>query len=179
MDIATQRTEAYALIDALPEDSLTLVVSLMRKLAGCVQPLTNTQQSKDATDKLNAFHELEAMRSKIAQYGPFEYETDRAAALEEKFGSFGDQHMNKPVSVLIDTNVVYTYLTEREDVYLYDIQENHISLCNGEDKRLYCIPYPVEYLVHSTQKSFYDSSIMAFKDLSNTHCCGGIALGRS
>lgn len=90
MDIATQRTEAYALIDALPEDSLTLVVSLMRKLAGCVQPLTNTQQSKDATDKLNAFHELEAMRSKIAQYGPFEYETDRAAALEEKFGSFGD-----------------------------------------------------------------------------------------
>ena len=43
MDIATQRTEAYALIDALPEDSLTLVVSLMRKLAGCVQPLTNTQ----------------------------------------------------------------------------------------------------------------------------------------
>lgn len=29
--------------------------------------------------------------------------------------------MNKPVSVLIDTNVVYTYLTEREDVYLYDI----------------------------------------------------------
>lgn len=47
MDIATQRTEAYALIDALPEDSLTLVVSLMRKLAGCVQPdAGNTDSNK-------------------------------------------------------------------------------------------------------------------------------------
>ena len=38
MDIATQRSQAYALIDALPQDSLELVVSLMRKLAGNVQP---------------------------------------------------------------------------------------------------------------------------------------------
>ena len=38
MDIATQRSQAYALIDALPQDSLELVVSLMRKLAGNVKP---------------------------------------------------------------------------------------------------------------------------------------------
>ena len=39
--------------------------------------------------------------------------------------------MNKPVSVLIDTNVVYTYLTEREDVYLYESRKI-IYLCATE-----------------------------------------------
>lgn len=38
MDIVTQRSQTYALIDALPQDSLELVVSLMRKLAGNVKP---------------------------------------------------------------------------------------------------------------------------------------------
>ncbi len=37
MDIGTLRLQAYALIDALPQDSLELVVSLMRKLTGNVQ----------------------------------------------------------------------------------------------------------------------------------------------
>ena len=53
MDIGTLRLQAYALIDALPQDSLELVVSLMRKLAGNVQtfqgdePLHVVDQSKE------------------------------------------------------------------------------------------------------------------------------------
>ena len=48
MDIATQRLQAYALIDALPQDSLELVVSLMRKLTDGVQPDECSNEKKDA-----------------------------------------------------------------------------------------------------------------------------------
>ena len=53
MDIATQRSQAYALIDALPQDSLEIVLLLMRKLAGNVQlpqgdePSHAAEQSKE------------------------------------------------------------------------------------------------------------------------------------
>lgn len=39
--------------------------------------------------------------------------------------------MNKLISVLIDTNVVYTYLTEREDAYLNESRQI-IYLCASE-----------------------------------------------
>ncbi len=48
MDIATQRLQAYALIDALPQDSLELVVSLMRKLTGGVHPAQDNPDRRDA-----------------------------------------------------------------------------------------------------------------------------------
>ena len=53
MDLATQRTQAYALIDALPQDCLELVVLLLRKLASNGQtsqgdkPLHTVEQSKE------------------------------------------------------------------------------------------------------------------------------------
>ena len=48
MDIAAQRSQAYALIDALPQDSLELVVSLLRKLAGNVQPAGDSVPCNEA-----------------------------------------------------------------------------------------------------------------------------------
>ena len=39
--------------------------------------------------------------------------------------------MNRPISILVDTNVVYTYLTEREDAYL-DEARQIIYLCASE-----------------------------------------------
>lgn len=90
MDVSVQRTQAHSLIDALPQDSLEIVVALMRKLAGNVNTAGDAQQLSDTTDKMKAFHELEDMRSKIAQYGPFDYKMERAAALEEKYGKCGE-----------------------------------------------------------------------------------------
>jgi hypothetical protein len=89
MDISDQRTQAHCLLDALPQDSLEIVVALLRKLAGNVNTTEDAQRLSDTTDKVKAFHELEAMRSEIAQYGPFDYEMDREAALEEKYGKCG------------------------------------------------------------------------------------------
>jgi hypothetical protein len=89
MDVSVQRTQAHFLIDALPQDSLEIVVALMRKLAGDVHSAVDAKQFSDTTNKMKAFHELEAMRSEIAQYGPFDYEMDREAALEEKYGKCG------------------------------------------------------------------------------------------
>ena len=89
MDVSVQRTQAHFLIDALPQDSLEIVVALMRKLAGDLHTAVDAKQLSDTTDKMKAFHELEAMRSEIAQYGPFDYEMDCEAALEEKYGKCG------------------------------------------------------------------------------------------
>ena len=89
MDVSVQRTQAHFLIDALPQDCLEIVVALMRKLAGDVHTAMDAERLSDTTDKMKAFHELEAMRSEIAQYGPFDYEMDRESALEEKYGKFG------------------------------------------------------------------------------------------
>ena len=47
MDIATQRSQAYALIDALPQDSLEIVLLLMRKLAGNVKPAVDSNTWND------------------------------------------------------------------------------------------------------------------------------------
>ena len=89
MDVSVQRTQAHCLIDALPQDSLEIVVALMRKLTGNVNTAGDAQQLSETTDKMKAFHELEDMRSEIAQYSPFDYEKDREAALEEKYGKCG------------------------------------------------------------------------------------------
>ena len=59
MDIATQRSQAYALIDVLPQDSLELVVSLMRKLAGNAHPSADNDASNEAH---------EAHRALLSQY---------------------------------------------------------------------------------------------------------------
>ena len=90
VDISAQRTQAHCLIDALPQDSLEIVVALMRKLADNTHIAVDAQRLDGTTDKIKAFHELEAMRSEIIQYGPFDYEMDREAALEEKYGKCGE-----------------------------------------------------------------------------------------
>ena len=46
MDTATQRSQAHALIDALPQDSLEIVVALMRKLTSfSTQPVHDEHTS--------------------------------------------------------------------------------------------------------------------------------------
>ena len=52
MDITSQRTQAYALIDALPEDCLEIVVSLMRRLTGTVMQA----ECKDGQEKTSEGH---------------------------------------------------------------------------------------------------------------------------
>ena len=62
MDITTQRTQAYKLIDALPQDCLELVLSLMRKLMNTVQPeadnATNDEQHANHVALLSHYKEI-------------------------------------------------------------------------------------------------------------------------
>ena len=93
MDLTMQKKQAHELIDAMSNDCFVIFFALMRKIADLEKSSEATDShidiesvSSDISEKLKAFYEIESMRSEIAQYGPFDYESERAAALEEKFG---------------------------------------------------------------------------------------------
>ena len=94
MDIALQKQRAHDLIDCMSDECFQIIFALIHKIVALESPIVSRQPlSGDCeqaafpdSEKLQAFHRLEAMRKEIAKYGPFDYETDRAAALEEKYG---------------------------------------------------------------------------------------------
>ena len=85
MDITSQRTQAYALIDALPEDCLEIVVSLLRRLIGAVPQA----ESMDGLARMSGEH-AEAVARVRALAGCFsacqtkDWKEDKAAFLQER-----------------------------------------------------------------------------------------------
>ena len=86
MDIASERSKAHALIDALPQDSLEIVIALMRKLTGfttqTIQANSDLVLSESQIASLNRVRELAGCFS-ICQSK--DWKEEKAECLQEKY----------------------------------------------------------------------------------------------
>ena len=85
----TIRQEAYSLIDALPDESVANLVSIMlllpKKDTTIIDDKINIKELSK-TDKQKAFHRMEELRKISAKYQLGGLDEERANAVEEKFG---------------------------------------------------------------------------------------------
>ena len=81
----TLKQQTHTIIDGLSEDNARLMVNLMEKITG--------NQAADVpgpapAEKIRAFHELQEMRKSASAYGFSDFETEREAAMIEKYGDY-------------------------------------------------------------------------------------------
>ena len=85
----TLQQQAYGLIDRLPEDSVQVIILVMKKML----PLEHENEKKSAlsydqvTPKMKAYLRMQELRNETARYDISE--AQREAAVNEKFGTFG------------------------------------------------------------------------------------------
>ncbi len=85
MDITAQRTQAYALIDALPEDCLELVVSLMCRLTGAVSQAGDKEGlTKKSEEHAEAVARVRALAGCFSACQTKDWKEEKAAVLQEK-----------------------------------------------------------------------------------------------
>ena len=86
MDTATQRTQAHALIDALPQDSLEIVVALMRKLTGfAAQPTSNVSDSELSESQTASLNKVRALAGCFSACQSKDWKEEKTACLQEKY----------------------------------------------------------------------------------------------
>ena len=86
MDTATQRTQAHALIDALPQDSLEIVVALMRKLTGfAAQPTPNESSSVLSESQIASLSKVRALAGCFSDCQSKDWKKEKTAFLQEKY----------------------------------------------------------------------------------------------
>ena len=81
----TLKQEAYTMIDDLDEDSLQTVIEMIRN----VKPdVVEKVEAESLQQSRKAFEHLEEIRKQAYLYVPrdFDYETEWAEAMEEKYG---------------------------------------------------------------------------------------------
>ena len=83
----TLQQQAYGLIDKLPEDSVQIVIQVMRKMLPHEVNVHAADHSEEPSSKMKAYRRMQELRKETAKYEVSEAERD--AALDEKFGTFG------------------------------------------------------------------------------------------
>ena len=85
----TLQQQAYGLIDRLPDDSVQVVIQVMRRmLPRDKDEVKTTAQSSDSiTPKMKAYLRIQELRKETLNYDVSE--AQREAAMDEKFGTFG------------------------------------------------------------------------------------------
>ena len=82
----TLQQQAYGLIDKLPEDSVQIVIQVMRKMLPHGGNVHAADHSEEPSSKMKAYRRMQELRKETAQYDVSEYQ--RSAALAEKYGTF-------------------------------------------------------------------------------------------
>ncbi len=82
----TLQQQAYGLIDKLPEDSVQIVIQVMRKMLPHEVNVHAADHSEEPSSKMKAYRRMQELRKETAQYDVSEYQ--RSAALAEKYGTF-------------------------------------------------------------------------------------------
>ena len=85
----TLQQQAYGLIDRLPDDSVQIIIQVMRKMipGDNKAEKTVTTVSDSVTPKMKAYLRMQELRKETSKYDISE--TQRKAAMDEKFGTFG------------------------------------------------------------------------------------------
>ena len=84
----TLQQQAYGLIDRLPDDSVQIVIQVMRCMLPHDKQTTTvaSEQGDIVSPKMKAYLRMQELRKETAKYNVSE--TQRDAALNEKFGTF-------------------------------------------------------------------------------------------
>ena len=77
----TVKQEAYSLIDSMPEESVSILVQIMRLL-----PQEKSAQKRSQTESMEAFSRMEERRKRMRDIDISG--AQRASALDEKYGSY-------------------------------------------------------------------------------------------
>lgn len=84
MDSSTQRTQAYALIDALSDDSLEIIIALMRKLANpSAHIMATTQNNESMSQSINSLKALQSLNIQVPD--DFDETRELMEGLDEKY----------------------------------------------------------------------------------------------
>lgn len=83
----TMRQQAYGLIDRLSDDSVQLVIQVMKKMLphDRENKAAITPVDSETSAKMRAYLRMQELRKETAHYDVSE--TQRAAAIDEKFGT--------------------------------------------------------------------------------------------
>ena len=84
----TLQQQAYGLIDRLPDDSVQVVIQVMRRMLPHEVKVkaSVTSHSEEPTAMMKAYWRMQELRKETAHYDVSE--TERAEALDEKYGTF-------------------------------------------------------------------------------------------
>ena len=85
----TIQQEAYQMIDTLADSSVAIVVEFMRKLPQKKDfPSPSMDPKATRSRKMLAYERLQELRKEMAMYNFGDFETEREAAMREKYGDF-------------------------------------------------------------------------------------------
>ena len=95
--------QAYELIDQLPEDSVRVVIDVMKRMMpasrrGRAVPKQKTDTVSETpggelSPKMQAFLRMQELRQETAAYQLQDYDAEREAALREKYGDLMDREI--------------------------------------------------------------------------------------
>ena len=86
MDTATQRSQAHALIDALPQDSLEIVVALMRKLTSfAAQPAHDEPAPVLSEAQAASLNRIRAIAGCFSSCQTKDWKEEKATTLQENY----------------------------------------------------------------------------------------------
>ena len=82
----TLQQQAYGLIDKLPDDSVQVIIQVMKRMLPYEKPLNNASSEGDTSPKMKAYMRMQELRKETAKYDISQSQRDEA--LNEKFGVF-------------------------------------------------------------------------------------------
>ena len=82
----TLQQQAYDLIDRLPDDSVQVIIQVMKRMLPYEKPLKNASSEGDMSPKMKAYMRMQELRKETAKYDISQSQRDEA--LNEKFGVF-------------------------------------------------------------------------------------------
>lgn len=83
----TIQQQAYGLIDRLPDDSVQVMIQVMRRMLPYEKEELDVKDSNSETPKMKAYMRMQELRKEAANYDISD--SERAEALDERFGTFG------------------------------------------------------------------------------------------
>lgn len=85
----TLQQQAYGLIDSLPDDSVQVIIQVMRKMlpSDRQKPEAKAESPESAAPRMKAYLRMQELRKETAKYDVSD--TQRETALNEKYGTFG------------------------------------------------------------------------------------------
>ena len=83
----TARQEAHQLINELPDNTVYVIVQIMKDIMPKTQQTGRIENYDGMTPKMKAFLRTKELREITAQYN-LDFEKEREEAIQEKYGSF-------------------------------------------------------------------------------------------